>query len=413
MSSLLPTPEPDRDAVLAFVGHHLAGLYSGPLTGSHAFVGGQSHADAALARFDVTGYANNRNEVWPAPRRGASGLSPYIRHGYLQLSRVWNHVSGPDEDVARFREELMWQEYARHWYARLGGRSATSVRNDLAGSASGAGRWDRSMACLDMCVEELEDDGWLVNQARMWLASHWSVRQGGRWVDGEDEFFIHLLDGSRAANRLGWQWTTGAGSSKTYGFSRWQVEKRAPGLCGQCDRSADCPIEHWPSDPELIKLEPEPLLRRTIDPIAEAGPHQTERSADPEIVWLTGESLGDDDPVLRAHPDLPVVFVFDEPLLRRLALSAKRLVFLTEGLAELAVERPVELHRSRPGVALAGRAAAVTFAPVPGFRRLLERRADPVHVAELHPYPWLRRPTGGTVSSFSAWRQRVSEPAGV
>jgi deoxyribodipyrimidine photo-lyase len=251
MSSLLPTPEPDRAAVLAFVGQHLAGLYSGPLAGSHAFVGGQSHADAALARFDVTGYADTRNEVWPAPRRGASGLSPFIRHGFLQLHQVWNSLSGPPTDVSRFRDELMWQEYARHWYARVGARSATSMRHDLVGTTSGGGRWDRSMACLDMCVEELEDDGWLVNQARMWLASHWSVRHGGRWTEGEDIFFTHLLDGSRAANRLGWQWTTGAGSSKAYGFSRWQVEKRAPGLCGQCDRSADCPIEEWPAGSRL------------------------------------------------------------------------------------------------------------------------------------------------------------------
>ena len=52
--------------------------------------------------------------------------------------------------------------------------------------------------------------------------------------DGEDVFFRHLLDGSRAANRIGWQWTVGALTGKPYGFSRWQVEKRAPGLCDTC-----------------------------------------------------------------------------------------------------------------------------------------------------------------------------------
>jgi len=35
-------------------------------------------------------------------------------------------------------------------------------------------------------------------------------------------------------------------------------------------------------------------------------------------VWLTAESLGDADPALAAHADLPAVFVFDEPLLARL-----------------------------------------------------------------------------------------------
>ena len=46
--------------------------------------------------------------------------------------------------------------------------------------------------------------------------------------------YRELIDGSRAANLLGWQWTVGAGTGKPYGFARWQVEKRAPGLCKGC-----------------------------------------------------------------------------------------------------------------------------------------------------------------------------------
>jgi deoxyribodipyrimidine photo-lyase len=50
---------------------------------------------------------------------------------------------------------------------------------------------------------------------------------------------------------------------------------------------------------------------------------------------------------------------------------------------------------------LAGRDVAVTHAPVPGFRA----RAAEVRPVELHPWPWLRRPHAGPVSSFSAWRK--------
>jgi len=256
---------------------------------------------------------------------------------------------------------------------------------------------------MEVCAEELEDDGWLVNQSRMWLASHWSLREGGSWQEGEDLFFRHLLDGSRAANRLGWQWTTGAGSSKPYGFSRWQVEKRAPGLCGQCDRSASCPIEDWPDSPELVKREPDPRIRRAIDPTADGGPPEVQRFDEPDVVWMTAESLGAHDPALSAHGSLPVVFVFDEPLLASLQLSAKRLVFLVETLAELGQERTLVLHRGRPAEILASQRAAVTFAPVPGFERI----SSSIQLAEIHPYPWLRRPGGGSVSSFSAWRTSV------
>ncbi|MEZ5340788.1 MAG: FAD-binding domain-containing protein [Acidimicrobiales bacterium] len=102
------------------------------------------------------------------------------------------------------------------------------------------------MACIDLAVGELEDEGWMASQARRWLASHYVVREGGDWRLGETFFFTHLLDGSRAANRLGWQSTTGIGAAQVYGFSRWQVEKRAAGLCASCELVHACPIENWP-----------------------------------------------------------------------------------------------------------------------------------------------------------------------
>ena len=129
-------------------------------------------------------------------------------------------------------------------------------------------------------------------------------------------------------------------------------------------------------------------------------------SGAPDAVWLTAESLGVGDPALAANPALPVVFVFDEPLLARLQLSAKRLVFLVETLAELATDREVELWLGRPTAVLAQRSLAVTHAPVPGFAR----RSAQLDVAELHPWPWLTRPTSGSVRSFSAWRKGVSRP---
>jgi deoxyribodipyrimidine photo-lyase len=254
-----------------------------------------------------------------------------------------------------------------------------------------------------MTVGELERDGWLVNQTRMWLASQWTVRHGADWRAGEDRFFTHLLDGSRAANRLGWQWTIGAGTGKPYGFSRWQVDKRAPGLCNGCAHRHDCPIEQWPDETPPVSVDDEPLLRRDPDPAATAGPIDVVTSATggAEAVWLTAESLGDQDPTLAARPDLPVVFVFDEPLLAELRLSAKRLVFLTERLAELAETRSLDVHLGDPAEILADRALATTFTPVPKARRLRTR----LDVVELHPWPWLRRPHGGSIGSFSAWRR--------
>jgi len=398
----LPTPPREVDSLVAWVHEHLGDLASGHPNASPTR-GGQSAADAALNAFDVTGYARKRNNVLPEDKRGASRLSPYIRHGLLALPRVYEHVAGgPADDVEKFRDELLWQEYARHLYARLG----TATRRSLRFAVDEDTRrpehnpWDVEAACLQESWQELTTTGYLTNQTRMWLASHWSVREHWGWRDGEDMFFRHLLDGSRAANRSGWQWVAGALTGKPYGFSRWQVEKRAPQLCKQCPLSDNCPIEDWPPDvPPEPRTMVDPRIRRDDDPEATGGPLTPHMTQTPNAVWITAESLGSDDPAMQAHPDLPVIFVFDEPLLRRLRLSYQRLVFLAEALAEIAERSHLRILRGNVSEALSDHTLATTFAPVPGLRRL----SRDVNSGALHPWPWLRRAHRGSVTSFTAW----------
>ena len=402
MSVRLSVPRDDRADIIAWVGEHLGDLAAGDAYAAPTR-GGQTAADGALQAFDVSGYTRRRNNVLPESRRGASRLSPYIRHGLLTLPQVWEHVGGgPRDDVEKFRDELLWQEYARHLYARLGTATRRSLRFvvDEDSAPPEHNPWDVEAACLQESWRELVDTGYLTNQARMWLSSHWSVRHRWGWRDGEDLFFRHLLDGSRAANRAGWQWTTGALTGKPYGFSRWQVRKRAPELCERCPLSKACPIEDWPEDlPPEQRAMTDSRMRRDEDPEATGGPASVLRMGEPDSVWLTAESLGREDPALAAHGELPVVFVFDEPLLRRLRLAFPRLVFLTEALAEIAEGRDLQVFRGDPADVLADRAVAATFAPVPGWHRITQR----VALAEIHPWPWLRRPHGGSVTSFTAW----------
>ncbi|MGN7131900.1 FAD-binding domain-containing protein [Rhodococcoides corynebacterioides] len=370
--------------------------------------GGQSAADSAVALLDVTGYARDRSTVLPRARRGASRLSPYIRHGLLSLREVWDAVAdAPARDRGKYRDELLWQEFARHLYARVG----TTLGSTLVREQPRPPRrptdvwaddpWPTEMRCMDETVRELHDDGWLVNQTRMWLASQWAVRAGADWRDGEDRMFSHLLDGSRAANRLGWQWTVGTGGGKVYGFSRWQVRKRAPALCRDCALNAACPVEDWPDADAGPRVDGPDLGSGPVP----AGPAEVDGGS-AEQVWLTAESLGEQDPALAADDTRPAVFVFDEPLLRRLRLSGKRLVFLAETLGELGDTRPLEVRRGAVTDELAGRSLAVTHAPVPGFAR----RAATLAPVEVHPWPWLVRPSTESVRSFSAWRRSHRGP---
>jgi len=405
---LLPPVPPGVDGARGWVQAHLGDLVDGPVTASARFRGGQVAADTALAAYDVGGYARSRSQVEPPGARGASALSPWIRHGLLPLPRVWAHVAGgPGQDVRRFRDELLWQEYARHLYARLGPALAKPLRYE---QVQVADPWagdpvPREMACLAAVRDELDADGWLVNQSRLWVAGQWVARAGADWREGEDWLYRRLIDGSRAANRLGWQWAAGTGSGKPYGFSRWQVEKRAPGLCRRCPLEAACPVREWPALPDPVPVDaPDPLLRSDPDPEMTGGPRVPRVDGDPAAVWLHAESLGSDDPALAAHPGLPAVFVFDEPLLRRLRLAGRRLVFLAETLAVLADERPLLVRRGAVGAELAVVGpVATTFAPVPGWRR----KAARVRPAVVHPWPWLRRPHGGPIASYSSWVRRA------
>ena len=397
-------PTPALDDAETWVARHLGDLALEGADGvraSRRFSGGQIAADEALAGFDVRGYASRRNEVLPVEGRGASGLSPWIRHGLLPLPQVWDHVAGgPARDVNKFRDELLWQEYARHVYARVGRRITEPLRREPAvGHGWNGDPYPDDMACIAAVRRELVEDGWLVNQTRLWVASQWTVRAGWAFREGERGLFRHLLDGSSAANGVGWQWAVGSGTGRPYGFSRWQVEKRAPGLCAGCPLRRACPIQHFPAASAGDRVSEAPGLATDPDPEATAGPLAAETTGAPDAVWLTAESLGDDDPALAGRPDLPAVFVFDEPLLRALRLSGKRLVFLAECLADLATRREVEVHRGSVTDILHGRPLATTYAPVPGFRT----RAARLDVVETHPWPWLRRPSGGSARSFTAW----------
>jgi deoxyribodipyrimidine photo-lyase len=377
---------------------HFQGLHSGG--GRSSIQGGQTAANRALNDLDIRGYATNRSEVLPKARRGATVLSPYIRHNLITLKQAWAAVeNAPHSDREKFRDELLWQEYARHLYARVGTELFHNLRFEAQWDAEGDG-WNRDMACVDMVVDELEQDGWLVNQTRMWLASHWSVRNQKGWLHGQERMHRELLDGSRAANLLGWQWTVGSGTGKPYGFARWQVEKRAPGVCLSCPLNKACPIQEFPVEQVLDRAPKLELLDFDTDLAATTGPSSVIEHEAPKEVLLTIDSMGDSDPALLANPELPVVFVFNAEALSKLQLSSKRIYFYLETLADLARRRELKVLLGSPYEYANQNPVAVTYAPVPSFAKFS-------NIAQLHPYPWLRKPHQFSVRSFSSWRQKL------
>ena len=389
----------DKDP-LTIIERDFRGLYSGQV-GVSSILGGQTAADRALSTLDISGYASSRSQVYPKNKRGASVLSPYIRHNLLTLGEVHDAVQdAPFKDREKFHDELYWQEYARHLYARIGVRLFENLRFSANSVTKGNG-WPREMLCIDEVVSELETEGWLVNQSRMWLASHWTVRNEMGWLHGQERMHRELIDGSRAANLLGWQWTVGAGTGKQYGFAKWQVEKRAPGLCERCTFRNKCPIQEFPDEFPMHKLESDPILDHDPDLSRTTGPVSPIRTANAEFVLLTIDSLGDSDPAMAANPDLPVIFIFNQQALAKMQLSSRRIAFYLQTLGDLGSRRQLNVFIGDPYRFARDHAVAVTHAPVPSFNKFGK-------LAEIHPYPWLRRPHSGSVRSFSSWRRQLA-----
>ena len=430
----LDAPNPGRAAAESFVDRALGHLVErrvrdGSVPSSPVFRGGQTAADEALGALSLEGFQLALDEAYPQHRRRSSMLSPWIRHGQLSLVEVWEQAHrvaaaegvGP-ADLEAFARKLLWQEYARHRYARPNppGSPGAGVEGVSAAAQTPVEQLPRSsddvpqlldtrMGCLQVTLDELEEDGWLVDQGRRWVASQWAVRDGRPWPAGEAYFFKHLLDASRATNRLAWQLAATGEPNLDHQFSRWEVEARAAGLCASCELVHACPIERpLETGIESTGLGRQLVSEQPVDIGWVAGPKRSQRTGQAEAVWLTAESLGHRDPALVANPELPAVFVFDEPLLARLRLSSKRLVFIVESLSELAQERSVELWLGDPVAVLSDRPLAATFTPVPGWHA----RAAKLEVLAIEPWPWLRRPTRGSVASFVSWLTSMAVPVG-
>lgn len=59
------------------------------------------------------------------------------------------------------------------------------------------------------------------------------------------------------------------------------------------------------------------------------------------IVWIHGDCLSPNNPVLQAYPHAPAIWVWDDALLAEWQISLKRIVFIYECLLEL----PVTIRR--------------------------------------------------------------------
>jgi len=391
-----------------------------------AFPPGRRAALERLEAFRPGRYASTRNHLSGVVSR----LSPYLRHGLLDLAEVrdavLSRVSTPHA-AEKFLQELGWRDYWRRIYGLIGER----IWDDLEPATSGLppAAYTRELpydvqarrtglACMDAFIEELIDSGYLHNHARMWFAAYLVHHRRVRWQTGARFFETHLLDGDAASNRLSWQWVAGTFSAQPYIFNRENLERSSGGTyCSGCPRAgAGCPFERSYDELRANLFQPQPAQPpAALDLTAPADRAAPTDSARRPIIWAHTDALSDTNAARRAYPNAPVIFAWDAEMRDAVPWSHARRTFIEGALAEMRIDVWDEGDATGALLAFArlheADAVVTVASPDPGLRAIAARVRPHLPVIELPPPPFavLGKPTD--LRRFSRYWKRAAASA--
>ena len=174
--------------------------------------------DAFLAS-GIEDYKHGRD--FPA-KPHVSQLSPYLSHGQLSPSQIWEALASfPDDDnIAHFKSELGWREFAYYLlyhHPRLPEQNLQSKfdRFDWVKDDHFLRAWQRGQTgipIVDAGMRQLWETGYMHNRLRMIVGSFLVKNLGHHWVEGERWFRDCLVDFDLASNSASWQWVAGSGT---------------------------------------------------------------------------------------------------------------------------------------------------------------------------------------------------------
>ena len=205
-----------------------------------SFIPSRASAIDNLNRFvenNLFEYSKLRNfDFGPNNRSNISCLSPYITHGIISELELIKKSLGKFSFTKneKFIQEILWRTYWKGWLElrpnvwtdyldelkkiRNEFKDNADYKNDIEGNTS--------IECFNEWVNELKNNNYLHNHARMWFASIWTFTLELPWQLGAEFFMKHLYDGDAAANTLGWRWVGGIQTQgKNYLASEWNIKK--------------------------------------------------------------------------------------------------------------------------------------------------------------------------------------------
>ena len=182
-------------------------------------------------------YSRLRNfDYGPKNRSNISCLSPYITHGVIsELEVIKKSLSKFSfSKNEKFIQEVLWRTYWKGWLELRPNvwtdylNELKKIREEFKDNADykNAIEGKTNIECFNEWVNELKENNYLHNHARMWFASIWVFTLDLPWQLGAEFFMKHLYDGDAAANTLGWRWVAGIQTQgKNYLASEWNIKK--------------------------------------------------------------------------------------------------------------------------------------------------------------------------------------------
>jgi hypothetical protein len=182
-------------------------------------------------------YSRLRNfDYGPGNRSNISCLSPYISHGVIsELEVIKKSLSKFSfSKNEKFIQEVLWRIYWKGWLELRPSvwldyiNELKIIREEFKNNSNykNAIEGNTNIECFNDWVNELKENNYLHNHARMWFASIWIFTLDLPWQLGAEFFMKHLYDGDAASNTLGWRWVAGIQTQgKNYLASEWNIKK--------------------------------------------------------------------------------------------------------------------------------------------------------------------------------------------
>ena len=186
---------------------------------------------------NLSEYSKLRNfDFGPKNRSNISCLSPYVTHGIINENEIIKKSLSkfPFSKIEKFIQEVLWRTYWKGWLELRPNVwtdyliELNKIREEFKNNQNylNAIKGKTNVECFNAWVNELRENNYLHNHARMWFASIWIFTLELPWQLGVELFMKHLYDGDAASNTLGWRWVAGIQTQgKHYLASEWNIKK--------------------------------------------------------------------------------------------------------------------------------------------------------------------------------------------